>query len=62
MMELMSPIFPYPTLTEIYKKTGGTFYAPRFFNDRTRKWLKRIYGYGKSGTPKIVDEAKKVAK
>jgi pyruvate/2-oxoglutarate dehydrogenase complex dihydrolipoamide dehydrogenase (E3) component len=45
LMDLMSPIFPYPVLSEVYKKAAGGYYAPRLFNPRVRRLLRLFFGY-----------------
>ena len=45
MMELTSPVIPYPTLGEIHKKAGGKYYSPKLFNPRIRKILKLLFRY-----------------
>ena len=38
-------ILPYPTLSEISKRTAGTYYAPKLFSRRTRfivRWLQKL--------------------
>ncbi len=45
LMEIMSPIYPYPTMGEIQKKAASVYYGARFFNSKTRKILKKIFGY-----------------
>ena len=42
---LMNPIYPYPTLGEIYKKTVGGYMAPKLFNDKVRGLLRFLHGY-----------------
>jgi len=46
---LYSPILPYPTLTEIYKKAIGGYIGDRLFNNRVRSFLKITRGYRGSG-------------
>lgn len=43
--KLLSPIFPYPTLSEIYRKAAGDYLSPRLFNGRTRKILRTLFHY-----------------
>ncbi|MBI9102889.1 MAG: FAD-dependent oxidoreductase [Spirochaetales bacterium] len=45
LMDLMSPMIPYPTLGEIQKRAAGSYYGPKLFNPRTRGILKKFYGY-----------------
>jgi pyruvate/2-oxoglutarate dehydrogenase complex dihydrolipoamide dehydrogenase (E3) component len=47
--KLYSPIMPYPTLTEIYKKAIGGYIGGRLFNSRTRNFLKFTKGYRGTG-------------
>ncbi len=42
---LISPIYPYPTMGEIYKKAVGNYMAPRLFNNKVRSILRFLYGY-----------------
>ena len=49
LMEIMSPIYPYPTMGEIQKKAASVYYGPKFFNSKTRKILKKIFGYRGNG-------------
>ncbi|NBF41629.1 MAG: FAD-dependent oxidoreductase [Spirochaetes bacterium] len=43
--EVMSPIYPYPTLGEIHKKTASSYMAPKLFNTRVRKILHALFRY-----------------
>jgi len=45
LMDVMSPVYPYPTLGEIHRQAAGTYYGPRLFNPRIRKILKFLYRY-----------------
>ena len=45
MMELTSPVIPYPTLGEIHKKAGGKYYSPKLFNPGVKRLLKTIFRY-----------------
>lgn len=49
LMEVMGPIYPYPTLLEVAKKAGGNLLAPKLFNPRVRGILKTIFRYRGSG-------------
>jgi pyruvate/2-oxoglutarate dehydrogenase complex dihydrolipoamide dehydrogenase (E3) component len=42
---LMGPVFPYPTLSEIYRKAAADRLSPRLFNARVRGLLKKLFGY-----------------
>lgn len=42
---LMSPVFPYPTLSELHKKTVSGIMAPRLFNDTVRGLLRLLFRY-----------------
>lgn len=42
---LMSPVYPYPTLSEIHKKAVSGYLAPKLFNPRVRKILRLLYRY-----------------
>ena len=46
---LMGPIFPYPTLGELHKKTISGYMAPRLFNDRIRGILRFLFRYRGDG-------------
>jgi pyruvate/2-oxoglutarate dehydrogenase complex dihydrolipoamide dehydrogenase (E3) component len=43
--DLATPIFAYPTLSEIHKKTAGKYYAQKIFSPKVRGILKFIFGY-----------------
>lgn len=43
--DLATPIFAYPTLSEIHKKSAGKYYAQKIFSPRVRSILKFIFGY-----------------
>lgn len=43
--EVMAPIYPYPTLSEIHKKAASGYMAPRLFNTRVRKILRTLFRY-----------------
>lgn len=49
MSEFLSAIYPYPTLSEIYRKAAGGYYAPRVFNPRVRRLLRLFFRYRGSG-------------
>jgi pyruvate/2-oxoglutarate dehydrogenase complex dihydrolipoamide dehydrogenase (E3) component len=42
---LMDPIYPYPTLSELHRKTVSSHMAPRLFNDRVRSVLRLLFRY-----------------
>ncbi len=42
---LMSPIYPYPTLSELHKKTVSSYMGPRLFNDKVRGILRFLFRY-----------------
>lgn len=42
---IMSPIFPYPTLSELHRKAVSGHMAPRLFNDRVRGVLRFLFRY-----------------
>jgi len=46
---LLGPIFPYPTMAEVYKRAAGNYLSPKLFNPRVRGILKRLFGYRGSG-------------
>jgi hypothetical protein len=39
-------IAPYPTLSEASKRAAGSFFAPKLFNDRTRRLLRLLAKLG----------------
>ncbi len=43
--ELMSPIYPYPTLSEITRKTVSAHMGPKLFNDKVRGILRFLFRY-----------------
>jgi len=43
--EFLSPVFPYPTLSEIYRKAAGTYLSPRLFNPKVRDILRILFRY-----------------
>lgn len=43
--DLATPVFAYPTLSEINKKSAGKYYAEKIFSEKTRKVLKLLFGY-----------------
>lgn len=43
--EFLSPVFPYPTLAEIYRKAAGNHLSPRLFNPKVRDILKILFHY-----------------
>lgn len=43
--DVMSPIYPYPTLGEIHKKSASSYMAPKLFNTRVRKILRTLFRY-----------------
>jgi pyruvate/2-oxoglutarate dehydrogenase complex dihydrolipoamide dehydrogenase (E3) component len=43
--DLATPIFAYPTLSEIHKKSAGKYYAQKIFSPKVRNILKFIFGY-----------------
>lgn len=43
--EVMSPIYPYPTLGEIHKKAASGYMAPKLFNARVRRLLRAVFRY-----------------
>jgi len=43
--DLATPIFAYPTLSEIHKKSAGKYYAHKIFSPKVRGILKFIFGY-----------------
>ena len=45
LMDIMTPVFPYPVLTEIYKKAASGYYAPKIFNTRVRRILRLLFRY-----------------
>jgi pyruvate/2-oxoglutarate dehydrogenase complex dihydrolipoamide dehydrogenase (E3) component len=43
--DLATPIFAYPTLSEIHKKSAGKYYAQKIFSPKVRSILKFLFGY-----------------
>jgi pyruvate/2-oxoglutarate dehydrogenase complex dihydrolipoamide dehydrogenase (E3) component len=43
--DLATPIFAYPTLSEIHKKSAGKYYAQKIFSPQVRGILKFLFGY-----------------
>lgn len=41
----------YPSLAEINKRAISTHLAGKLFTDSTRRWLARLFGYGRSARP-----------
>ncbi|MFW5685448.1 MAG: dihydrolipoyl dehydrogenase family protein [Spirochaetota bacterium] len=42
---IMSPIYPYPTLAELHKKSVSGYMTPRLFNDTVRGLLRLFFRY-----------------
>jgi len=42
---LMAPVFPYPTLAEVYREAVSDYLAPKLFNERVRGLLRMLFGY-----------------
>ncbi len=45
LMDIMSPIYPYPTMGEIQRTAAAVYYGPKLFNPRVRKILKTLFKY-----------------
>lgn len=45
LMDMITPIFPYPVLSEVLKKAGGNYFAPMVYNPRVKKILRTVFGY-----------------
>lgn len=43
--DLATPIYAYPTLSEIHKKSAGKYYADKIFSPKVRHILKFLFGY-----------------
>ncbi len=43
--DLAAPIFAYPTLSEIHKKSAGKYYAEKIFSPKVKGILKFFFGY-----------------
>jgi pyruvate/2-oxoglutarate dehydrogenase complex dihydrolipoamide dehydrogenase (E3) component len=43
--DLATPIFAYPTLSEIHKKSAGKYYAEKIFSSKVKSILKLFFGY-----------------
>lgn len=46
---LMGPIYPYPTVGEMHRKTVSGYMAPKLFNDKVRKVLRFLFRYRGDG-------------
>ena len=42
---IMSPIYPYPTLSEMLKKPASSYYGAKLFSPFVRKALRFLFGY-----------------
>lgn len=47
--KLLGPVFPYPTVSEIYKTAAGKVLGPALFNDRVRGILRFLFRYRGEG-------------
>jgi pyruvate/2-oxoglutarate dehydrogenase complex dihydrolipoamide dehydrogenase (E3) component len=45
LMDILSPMLPYPTLGERQKKSAGSHYGPKLFNNRVKRILRLLYHY-----------------
>ena len=45
----LGPVYPYPTVSEIYKSAAGKVLAPSLFNPRVRALLRLLFRYRGSG-------------
>jgi len=45
LMDMITPIFPYPVLSEVVKKAAGGYYAPKVYNPKVKKILRTVFGY-----------------
>jgi len=43
--DLATPIYAYPTLSEIHKKSSGKYYAEKIFSPKVKGILKFLFGY-----------------
>jgi pyruvate/2-oxoglutarate dehydrogenase complex dihydrolipoamide dehydrogenase (E3) component len=43
--DLVTPIFAYPTLSEIHKKSAGKYYSQKIFSPKVKSILKFMFGY-----------------
>ena len=43
--DLATPIFAYPTLSEIHKKSAGKYYSQKIFSPKVKGILKFLFGY-----------------
>ena len=57
--EFMSPIYPYPTMGEVYKRAVGSYMAPKLFNQKVRRILRFLHGY--RGTAGVASNKKRAA-
>ena len=46
---LLGPVYPYPTVSEVYKSAAGAVLGPALFNNRVRSILKVLFRYRGSG-------------
>jgi pyruvate/2-oxoglutarate dehydrogenase complex dihydrolipoamide dehydrogenase (E3) component len=47
--KIMSPIFPYPNMSELHKKGVSSYMAPKLFNDKVRGVLRFLFGHRGDG-------------
>ena len=47
--DLMGPIYPYPTMGEIHRKTMSNYMAPKLFNDKIRGILRFLFRHRGTG-------------
>ena len=41
----LSPVYPYPTMGDIYKGATGEYISPKLFNNTVRSILRLLHGY-----------------
>ncbi|NCN04648.1 MAG: FAD-dependent oxidoreductase [Spirochaetales bacterium] len=41
----LGPLYPYPTVSEVYKRVAGQLLGPKLFNPRVRKILRLLKGF-----------------
>ena len=46
---LLGPVYPYPTVSEVYKSAAGAVLGPALFNNRVRRVLKVLFRYRGGG-------------
>jgi pyruvate/2-oxoglutarate dehydrogenase complex dihydrolipoamide dehydrogenase (E3) component len=47
--KFLGPVYPYPTVSEMYKSAAGKVLGPALFNDRVRALLRLVFRYRGEG-------------